>query len=95
VEFKTGTTEVCPPWPQTGTSRPTASPTPSTWREGVTFHDGTPFNADAVVFSYMRQLDEDQPYYEYGPWKYWGYMDMSNIVDSITAVDDLTVSVQT
>lgn len=26
-------------------------------RQGVKFHDGTPFNADAVVFHYMRLLD--------------------------------------
>ena len=27
-------------------------------REGVTFHDGTPFNADAVVYSIGRAMDE-------------------------------------
>ena len=60
-------------------------------RKGVKFHDGTDFNADAVVFSFERQLKEDHPYYDLGPWKYWGYMDMSNIVDEIVAVDDYTV----
>jgi ABC-type transport system substrate-binding protein len=60
-------------------------------REGVKFHDGTPFNADAVVFSFERQFKEDHPYFDLGPWKYWGYMDMSNIVDEVVAVDDYTV----
>ena len=60
-------------------------------RKGVKFHDGTDFNAEAVVFSFERQLKEDHPYYNLGPWKYWGYMDMSNIVDEIVAVDDYTV----
>jgi len=35
---------------------------PTTWRftlrRGVTFHDGTPFNADDVVFSFNRALSE-------------------------------------
>jgi peptide/nickel transport system substrate-binding protein len=38
------------------------SPDQLTWtfrlREGVTFHDGTPFTADDVVYSYRRIIDE-------------------------------------
>lgn len=60
-------------------------------RAGVKFHDGTPFNADAVVYSFERQFKEDHPANDFGPWKYWGYMDMDNIVESVTALDDLTV----
>jgi peptide/nickel transport system substrate-binding protein len=33
-------------------------------RPGVTFHDGTPFDADAVVFSFERQLLPDSPAHE-------------------------------
>lgn len=32
-------------------------------RRDVDFHDGTPFNADAVVFSFQRQLDPEHPYH--------------------------------
>ncbi len=32
-------------------------------RQGVKFHDGTPLNAAAVVFSFQRQLNENHPYH--------------------------------
>jgi peptide/nickel transport system substrate-binding protein len=34
-----------------------------TLREGVEFHDGTPFNAEAVVFNFRRLMEED---FEFG-----------------------------
>ncbi|MDD9858448.1 MAG: ABC transporter substrate-binding protein [Gammaproteobacteria bacterium] len=36
-------------------------------REKVKFHDGTAFNADAVVFNFKRMLDEEHPYHDTGP----------------------------
>jgi peptide/nickel transport system substrate-binding protein len=33
-------------------------------REGVTFHDGSPFNADAVVWNVQKVLDEDALHYD-------------------------------
>ena len=40
----------------------------TTWtfvlREGVTFHDGSPFNADAVVWNVEKVLDEDALHYD-------------------------------
>lgn len=33
-------------------------------RKGVKFHDGTPFNAEAVAFNYMRYLDKNHPFYD-------------------------------
>ncbi|MDP6037126.1 MAG: ABC transporter substrate-binding protein, partial [Candidatus Latescibacteria bacterium] len=33
-------------------------------RQGVSFHDGTPFNADAVVFSLSRQFKADHPFHK-------------------------------
>ncbi len=32
-------------------------------RPNVKFHDGTPFDAEAVVFNYMRQIDDKHPFY--------------------------------
>ncbi len=62
-------------------------------RQGVKFHDGTPFNAEAVVFSFDRQLNPDKypELKETGPYKYWLGMSMGDIVKSVEAVDEFTV----
>jgi ABC-type transport system substrate-binding protein len=91
VEFKNGTTEVQPALAKSWDISDDGLEFIFHLEEGVKFHDGTPFNADAVVFSLARQFKEDHPYYDLGPWKYWGYMDMSNIVDDVVAVDEYTV----
>jgi len=93
VEFKNGTTEVQPALAKSWDISDDGLTFTFHLEEGVKFHDGTPFNADAVVFSLGRQLWEDHPYYNLGPWKYWGYMDMSNIVKDIVAVDEYTVRI--
>ena len=33
-------------------------------RKGVTFHDGSPFNAEAAHFNFQRMTDKDSPYYD-------------------------------
>ena len=58
-------------------------------RKGVKFHDGTDFNADAVVFSFARQYDTTHPYNQYGEWAYWGYM--FGDVEKMEKIDDYTV----
>jgi peptide/nickel transport system substrate-binding protein len=49
--------------PQPGLATSWDNPDPTTWifhlREGVTFHDGTPFTADDVVYTYTTILDEN------------------------------------
>jgi ABC-type transport system substrate-binding protein len=85
VEFASGTTEVVPALAKSWDIASDGLTFTFKLVEGARFHDGTPVNAEAVVFSFERQLKEDHPYYKFGPWKYWGYMDMSSIIKSITA----------
>ena len=56
-------------------------------REDVTFHDGTPFNAEAVKFNFDRMLNEDHPYYNTGPFPlsfYFSAIQETRVVDEYT-----------
>jgi len=59
-------------------------------RKGVMFHDGTSLNADAVVFSFERQLNPNHPYYEENC--FYGRYLFAGIIDKVRTVDDYTVS---
>ena len=69
-------------------------------RPGVKFHTTSYFtptrdmNADDVIFSFERQMKEDNPWYAYLPgmtWDYFQGMDMPKYIKEIQKVDDLTV----
>lgn len=56
-------------------------------REGVMFHDGTPFNAEAVKFNFDRMLNEDHPYHQTGPFPlafFFSAIEETQIVDEYT-----------
>lgn len=57
-------------------------------RSGVTFHDGSPFNAEAVKFNFDRMLDKEHPYHDTGPFPLAFFF---SSVEEVIAVDDLTV----
>ncbi|WP_420828373.1 ABC transporter substrate-binding protein [Devosia salina] len=57
-------------------------------REGVTFHDGSPFNAEAVKFNFDRMLDENHPFADTGPFPLAFFF---SSVENVEVVDDLTV----
>lgn len=57
-------------------------------RDDVTFHDGTPFNAEAAKFSFERILFEDHEYYNIGQYPfaafYFGSVKEFEVVDEFT-----------
>jgi peptide/nickel transport system substrate-binding protein len=61
VAFKRGTTEIEPSLAMEWTTSDDKLVWTFTLREGVTFHDGSPVDADAVVFSFERQSDPKHP----------------------------------
>ncbi|MFT5086863.1 MAG: peptide/nickel transport system substrate-binding protein [Planctomycetota bacterium] len=60
-------------------------------RTDVRFHDGTPFNAEAMLFSLGRQFYPDHPQHKVnGVYKYWTDMGMDEVVADMRATDDST-----
>ncbi|SHK80817.1 ABC transporter substrate-binding protein [Desulforamulus aeronauticus] len=85
VRYKTGSTEIEPALATEWSPSADGKEWTFKLRQGVKFHDGTPFNADAVVFSVSRQLPPQRtdamPYasFTFGP------------VEKVEKVDDYTV----
>jgi peptide/nickel transport system substrate-binding protein len=56
-------------------------------RQGVTFHDGTPFDAQAVKFNFDRMLDENHPQHDTGPFPlafFFSAIKQTEVVDAHT-----------
>ncbi len=60
-----------------------------TLRDGVNFHDGSPFNAEAVVFNFERMLNEDHPYHETGPFPLSFFF---SAIEAVEATGDMEVT---
>ncbi len=63
--------------------------------QGVHFHDGTPFNAQAVVFTFQRQADKNHPFHwseaDFGSWTNFG---LTELWEGIEAVNDSVVEMR-
>jgi peptide/nickel transport system substrate-binding protein len=62
-------------------------------RKGVKFHDGHPFNAQAVYDSFARVIFKEHPFNSYGQWKYVS-MSLGPVKD-IKVVDEYTIALVT
>lgn len=60
-------------------------------RDDVTFHDGTPFNAEAVKFSLDRQIDPEHPYHDTGQFAYADFT--FGMVDRVEVVEEYVVKI--
>lgn len=100
VNFKIGTTEVVPGLAESWSMSDDGLELTFNLRSGVKFHSTDYFtptrdmNADDVIFSFTRQMDEENAFYKHnnGAWLYFGYMDMANLIKDIKRVDDMTVT---
>ncbi|MGI9015790.1 MAG: ABC transporter substrate-binding protein [Euzebya sp.] len=62
-------------------------------RSDVTFHDGSPFDAEAYVFALSRTAYEDDPNHQGGPFQFWDAFagGFPGKVTAIEAMDPMTV----
>ena len=88
TRYKSGTLEVEPSLATDWSISDDGTIYTFTLREGVSFQDGSPFNAEAVKFNFDRMLDENHPYYDTGPFPLSFFF---GAVESTEVVDDLTV----
>ncbi len=88
VRYKDGTLEVEPSLATSWDISRDGTVYTFSLREGVSFHDGSAFNAEAVKFNFDRMLDEDHPFHNTGPFPLSFFF---SAVENVEVVDDLTV----
>ncbi len=88
VRYKSGTLEVEPALAESWEISEDGTVYTFKLKEGVIFHDGTPFNAEAVKFNFDRMLDEEHPLHGTGPFPLSFFF---SAIQETEVVDDLTV----
>jgi peptide/nickel transport system substrate-binding protein len=92
VTFKPGTTEVIPSLAEKWDISKDGLTYTFNLVKNAKFHDGTPVNADAVVFSFKRQSDQKHEAYKFsGPYSYYAAMGLDALIKDVTKKDDYTV----
>ncbi len=92
VRAKPGRTEIEPDLATSWSVSPDGLVWTFTLRRGVTFHDGTPWNAEAAKFNFDRMADEKNPYHAVKgfDYEYWGDF-MADSFKEARAVDPYTL----
>lgn len=95
IEYKEGTTEVEGALAESWEVTPDGLKYTFKLRQGVTFHDGTEFNADAVAFNFKRWDDPKSEYkFEGDSFDYYDSMfgpDGSRVIKEVKVVDPYTI----
>lgn len=97
VKYKDTSTEVEPGLAESWEISPDGLTYTFKLRQGVKFHDGTDFNADAVVFNFNRWMDKSNPLHNKEGFEYYNDMfggykgDETHVIKSVEAVDPYTV----
>ncbi|SES79820.1 ABC transporter substrate-binding protein [Thorsellia anophelis] len=102
IDFVPGTTELRPALAERWEISEDGKTYTFYLRQGVNFHTTDwftptrPMNADDVVYSLTRQLDETNPWYKTAVqgWFYAQAMDFKNLIESVNKIDDYTVQVK-
>jgi peptide/nickel transport system substrate-binding protein len=95
-QYEPGSTKPIPALAEECTPNEAGTEWTCTLRQGVKFHDGTDFNADAVIFNFERWRFTDNPlHFESQVFEYyeamWGGFDDASLITSVEKVDDFTV----
>jgi peptide/nickel transport system substrate-binding protein len=88
VRYKDGTLEVEPALAETWSISEDGTEYTFKLRSGVTFHDGSAFDAEAVKFNFDRMLKEDHPFHNTGPFPLSFFF---SAVTDVTVADAQTV----
>lgn len=101
IEFKLGTTEIEPALAESWEISNDGKIYTFYLRKGVKWHSNREFkptrdfNADDVIYSFMRQKDPTHPYHKVsgGNYEYFMGMDMDNLISKLEKVDDYTIRI--
>lgn len=91
VRWKPGTTDIEPGLATAWSTSPDGRHWTFDLRPGVTFHDGSPFDARAVTFSFERLLDPKHPRYLGESGAYW--RSLLKDITAVTALSPLRVQI--
>ena len=87
VRYKDGTLEPEPALAESWTISDDGKTYTFKLRDGVTFHDGSAFDANAVKFTFDRMLDESHPFHDTGPFPlafFFSAIEETNVIDPMT-----------